>query len=427
MIPIIIAIIVLLFLSGFFSGSETALTAASQALMHEKEKENDPRAATVNKLFSKREKLIGSILLGNNLVNILASSLATSMFITMAGEAGVAYATISMTLLVLVFAEILPKTYAIRHPNRTALAVAPIMQVLVITLSPIIIFLQWIVDKTLNLFGVTSKKETNDDETAKTELRGAINLQHDKEGKQERAMLKSVLDLADVEVSDIMTHRRNMVMVNADKPVKEIIEDVLSSHYTRLPVWREKRENIIGVLHSRALFNAVQIHKDDLENLDITQHVSKPWFILETTRLLDQLQSFRNRREHFTIVVDEYGAVQGVVTLEDVLEEIVGEIDDEHDETVLEVKKQRDGSFLAKGNTTIRDLNRQFEWNIPDENAATIAGFLLHETERIPEEGHVYSFNGFRFTIEKRCRNQIMDIKITPPSSSWNKSYDNRK
>ncbi len=411
----LVSILLLICLSAFFSGSETALTAVSRGLMHQKAREDDWRAAMVNRLYNRRERLIGSILLGNNLVNILASALATRLFIQYFGEAGVFWATLVMTFLVLVFAEILPKTFAIRNPNRMALVVAPVMNVLTRLLSPLVMFLQGIVDQTLRLFGASHEDE-RDRETGLAEIKGTISLHAaGEETREEREMLKSVLDLAEVEVHDIMVHRRNMISFDVDRPVPEIVDNVLNSPYSRVPIWRKKPENIVGVLNAKALLRAVHAHGENLETLDIEDLAGKPWFVLETTPLAAQLRAFQVRHEHFAIVVDEYGALQGLVTLEDILEEIVGEIEDEHDVQVSGVRRQPDGSCVVDGRVAIRDLNRQFGWELPAEEASTVAGFLLHETERIPEEGHVYSFHEFRFSVVRRQKNRIMAVRITPP------------
>lgn len=413
------AILLLLLLSALFSGSETALTAASRPLMHELEKQGDGRAVQVNKLLDKRERLIGTILLGNNLVNILASALATSLLITLFGETGVVYATAGMTVLVLIFGEILPKTLALTHTTAMARGVAPIFVFLVWLFAPVTVVLQSVVQLTIRLF------RTRDDGSQNgammlAELRGVIDL-HTKamadtsvDVRHERAMLRSVLDLADVEVSEIMVHRRNLVTIDADQPVEAIVEQVLSSPYTRLPLWRGKPDNIVGVLHAKALLRAVQAHRDDLSQLDVIGVATPPWFIPDATRLLDQLQAFRVRREHFALVVDEYGTLQGVVTLEDILEEIVGEISDEHDIAVSGVRPQPDGSFVVNGDVTIRDLNREFDWNLPDDEAATIAGLILHESRSIPDPGQSFRFHGFRFEVMRRQRNQITAVRVTP-------------
>ncbi|SCA57934.1 conserved membrane hypothetical protein [Candidatus Terasakiella magnetica] len=412
---IICAIVLLILFSAFFSGSETALTAASRPLMHQLEQdEEDSRAATVNRLLDSKERLIGAILLGNNLVNILASALATSLMIQLFGETGVVWATLVMTVVVLIFAEIMPKTFALQNANKMALSIAPIMRVLVFILAPIIATIQFIVAGTLKLFGA---KNSEDGGQSEAELRGAINL-HDSDDddavSQERTMLHSILDLTDVEVREIMTHRKGVVMIDVDLPAEEIVEQVLDSPYTRIPLYRDEPDNIIGVLHAKALLRAIRSQKGDLSGLNIEELASKTWFIPEATSLMGQLEAFRARREHFAIVVDEYGSVMGIVTLEDILEEIVGNIEDEHDDQVEGVQLQTDGSYFVDGIVTIRDLNREFEWRLPDEEAATIAGLLLHEARRIPDVGQIFHFFGFRFEVRERKRNQITSIRISP-------------
>ena len=419
MIYIAAAILVLLILSAFFSGSETALTAASKPLMHQMDKDGNHRASLVNRLLQKKERLIGSILLGNNLVNILASALATSLLMSMFGEAGVAIATLVMTLLVLIFAEILPKTYAIRHANRTALGIAPIINVIVIVLMPFVAIINFLVRIILTIFGADQHAKGSDE--AVQELRGAIELhttEAEGEVKESGVMLRSVLDLADVQVGEIMTHRKGVLAIRADDPVESIISQVLDSPYSRLPLWKDEPDNIIAVIHAKALLREVREHAnntDEINKLDILSIATDPWFIPEYTPLLDQLQAFRERREHFAMVVDEYGSLQGIVTLEDVLEEIVGDISDETDITVPGVNVHPDGSMVVQGDVTIRDLNRQFDWDLPDEEAATIAGLILHESRRIPEVGQSYRFFGFTFEILRRYHHQIKTIRITPP------------
>jgi Mg2+/Co2+ transporter CorB len=420
MIVSLVAILVCLILSAFFSGSETALTAASRPLINELERKGDSRAGLAGELLAKRERLIATILLGNNLVNILASSLATSVLITVFGESGVALATLVMTVMILIFSEILPKTYALTHTHRVALGVAPVMRVLVLTLKPLTSVIQGIVSVTLKLVGGGERPHTST--MALAELRGAIEMHTaqaaeaggEKVIAHERAMLRSVLDLADVEVSEIMVPRGKLGTIDADQPTSDIVRQVLSSPYTRIPLWRGKSDNIVGILHSKGLLRAVEAHSGDISELDIVAVASPPWFIPDSTRLLDQLQAFRQRREHFAIVVDEYGVLLGIVTLEDILEEIVGEISDEHDIAVSGVRPQPDGSYVIDGGVTIRDLNRQFEWDLPDEEAATIAGLVLHESRSIPDPGQTFLFHGFRFEVLRRQRNQITSIRVMP-------------
>ncbi len=408
-------IVILLTFSAFFSGSETALTAASRPRMHALEQEGDQRARLVNTLFERKEHLIGAILLGNNLVNILASALATSLLIGFFGEAGVAYATLVMTLTVLIFAEVLPKTYAIHNADRMALAVAPLMRPVIFFLAPVTRTIQIIVGGILRLFGAQRTADLSPD-LSEAELRGAIDLHAHvgEEERHERLMLRSILDLADVAVEEIMTHRRGVMTVDADLPPDEIVKQVLSSAYTRIPMWRNNKDNIVGVLHAKALLRAVQAAGGELERLQVAEIAANPWFIPESTDLLSQLEAFRGRHEHFAIVVDEYGELLGIVTLEDILEEIVGEIEDEHDIEMEGVSPLPDGAYVVEAGVTIGDLNRMFEWRLPDEEAATVAGLVLHEARRIPEVGQAFAFHGFRFEIVGRQRNQITSIKVVP-------------
>ncbi len=411
----IIAIFVLLLLSAFFSGSETAFTAASRVRMMSRAKKGNKNAGLVNKIREHKDRLIGALLLGNNLVNILASALATSVLIKIFGPTGVVYATLVMTMLVLVFAEVLPKTYALHYADSMAMKIAPIINIVVKIFAPVTETVTWIVRKVLRLFGVDlyQVKEGSHLEL----LRGVIEMHDgpDEEVQEQRAMLHSILDLADVDVEDIMIHRKNVVMIDADEDIQKIIELVLDSPYTRLPVWKDNPDNIIGVIHVKMLLQ--EMHKTkSVSNITLDKIMMEPRFVPETTHLYDQLQNFRERREHFAVVVDEYGAFMGIVTMEDILEEIVGEIDDEHDDhTVLGVKKQPDGVFMIEGTVTIRDLNREYDWGLPDEDYATIAGLILHESQMIPEAGQSFMFHGFRFDVVRRQRNQITRVRVTPP------------
>lgn len=407
------AIALLLILSAFFSGSETALTGASRPLMHQLEVTGNSRAVIVNQLQEKQGSLIGAILIGNNLVNILASALATSLLITQFGEAGIIYATLSMTALVVMFSEILPKTYALQNADRMALSIGPIIRPVVFVLSPLTHATQSIVRLTLRLFGIklgAGESFFSHNE----ELRGAIELHEgsDEAVQHERAMLRSVLDLAEVEVGEIMVHRKTVIMVNLDDTPQDIVEQVLESPYTRVPLWRDQPDNIVGIIHAKELLRALHGDPEAGAKLDIEELAADPWFVPETTRLLDQLHAFRSRHEHFAVVVDEYGTLMGVVTLEDILEEIVGDIADEHDVSVPGLRPQHDGSYIVDGNFTIRDLNRQLEWSLPDEEAATVAGLVLHESRRIPEVGQTFLFYGIRFEIMRRQRHQITAIRV---------------
>ncbi len=406
-------IFVLLLLSGFFSGSETALTAASKARIHQLDKGGDKRAKRVSKLIDDKERLIGAILLGNNLVNILASALATSLLIGIAGEEGVVYATLVMTLLVLVFAEVLPKSYAIANPDKMALSVAWFIQIIVTLFSPIVALVRQIVRLTLKLFGADIS-EMSHALSAQDELRGAIDL-HGQEGglvKEDKHMLGSILDLEDITIEDVMIHRSNMQAINLTEKSEDVISAVVRSQYTRLPVYEDSVENIVGVLHAKDVLRAIRRSAGKTHRFNAKRVMTKPWFVPETTTLKEQLNAFLERKAHFALVVDEYGDIQGLVTLEDILEEIVGDIADEHDFEIAGVKTLADGCVQAEGTVTIRDLNRMFDWNLSDEDAITIAGLVIHYAESIPIVGKTYTFDGFQFEITARSRNQITGVRV---------------
>ncbi|MEE8332990.1 MAG: HlyC/CorC family transporter [Alphaproteobacteria bacterium] len=411
------SIFLLLILSGLFSGSETALTAASQPRMHLLRKEGDQRALMVTQLFADKEKMIGTILLGNNLTNILASALATSVLIAIFGDAGVVYATGAMTMLVLVFGEVLPKTYAFHNADRVALAVAPTFRHVVTVLTPVTMTINAFIRLTLRLFRIDFEAG-HEYAAAHEALRGAIDMHRGEAPtvRQERNMLRSILELAEVDVFDVMQHRQDLVAIDSDLPTSQIIEQIVASPYTRIPLWRGEQDNIIGMLHVKELLRIVNQHRGDLDSIDIDQYASPPWFVPESTSLIDQLQAFRRRREHFALVVDEYGSLMGLVTLEDIIEEIVGDIVDEHDVAPVGVRPQSDGSYLVDGRVTIRDLNRRFDWRLAEDDAATIAGFVIEIARIIPDQGQIFSHKGFRFEIVDRHRNRIALIRISPPA-----------
>ena len=417
-----IILFICLILSMFFSGAETAVTAASEALIHEKEKKGDKHAALLLELKQKPDRFLSMILFGNNVVNIAATAVTTSICIRLFGDHwGIFVSTFIVSFIVLIFCEIFPKTVAIRHPNSVALLFAPVLWGLTFILAPLIIFLNSFVKTVMRILGLLGKEKSLADE--KTELRGVIELHKNTSLRSESNMLKSVLDLSEVFVRDVMTYRNKIISVDADLPMKELIDKLINCPYTRVPLWREKPSNIIGILHTKLLLRSLHSFQEDsshidIEKFEIMEAATKPWFILETTSLLDQLQAFRRRREHFAIVVDEYGVIQGIITLEDVLEEIVGDIVDETDkpqESQMNFTSQADGTIIVDGATSIRDLNRAFGWDLPDEEASTLAGLLMYESERIPQKGAIYSFFGFGFKVLDKKANRITSVCITPP------------
>ncbi len=419
----IAGIVLLLVLSGFFSGSETALTAASRGKLRSQADKGSRGAERALEVTEDNERLIGSVLLGNNLVNILAASLATSLFTKIFGESGVALATLVMTFLVLIFAEVLPKTYAITNAEKAAAAVAPVVGTLVTILAPIVGAVRLLVRGVLRIFGVRIDPDSHI-MAVREEIVGALQIGHS-EGvveKEDRDRILGALDLSDRFVEEIMLHRSKIEMIDADADPESILEQCLTSSHTRLPVFRADQENIIGVVHAKDLLRKMyaKIGGPDgdasrLRDFKITEVTKPPYFIPETTTLDEQMRQFLRIRSHFALVVDEYGSLQGLITLEDILEEIVGEITDEFDPAEQSfARKTGDGNYLVEGATTIRDLNRAMDWNLPDLEANTVAGLVIHEAQMIPTVGQVFSFHGFRFEVMARDGNRVTGLKIRP-------------
>lgn len=410
---IVTAIVVLLALSAFFNGSETALTAASRPRMHALEQEGNRRAGTVNALLKRPERMIGAILIGNTVVDVLAASLATGLGLALFGTAGIVYATTLVSLLIVIFSSVLPKTYALAGPDRAALFLAPILRAIIWLLTPLTVALEFVIRLLLKL--TPSKR---DDEAnilaAHEEIRGSIALgeQGGAVAKADAAMLGGVLDLKDLQVLDVMVHRTKMRTIDADEPTQTIIDQVLSGPHSRVPVWKGSPENIVGVLHAKDLLAALNRAGWDPAKLDILKIASQPWFVPDTTSLKEQLGQFLKGKAQMALVVDEYGEVQGLVTLEDILEEIVGQIDDEHDTRDAQVRVQADGSVVVEGSLAIRDLNRAMDWSLPDEEATTVAGLVMHEAQTIPEAGQAFNFYGYRFEITRKQRNRITGVRI---------------
>ena len=409
-ITLILVIIFLLIISAFFSGSETALTAASRPKMYQLEKENNLRAKIVNFLKNKKERLIGTLLLGNNLVNTLATAIATSFFISLLGDnqKGILYSTIVMTLLILIFGEVLPKTIAINKADKFALLFAPFIKFLVTILSPFTYLINFFTRIILKLF----KFEISTDiSTSEDELRGTIDLHAKSEGStEEKDMLQGILDLDELQVKEIMTHRKNIEVIYVNESINKNIKKILNSQFTRLPLYDKNSDKILGIINVKDVLKNINKKK----KLDLKLIAKNAWFIPETTSVLDQLQEFKKKQRHLAFVVDEYGTLMGIVTLEDIIEEIVGDIEDEHDIKIKGAKKTKDGKYTIRGNVTIRDMNREFGWNLPDKNASTLAGLIFHEIKTIPEPGKIFSFYGFRFEIINVRKNHIELVRVIP-------------
>ena len=401
-------IFLLILLSAFFSGSETALTAVSEARIHELALQGSKRAIIIEKILAKKEKMISTILIGNNLVNIVASVYATSFAINFFGEFGLVFVTILLTIILVMFAEVIPKTYAFSHADKTALTVAPIINFFIFILTPATFI-------TENLAKIISGPVINDEYAKTEELRGMIRLHagNESRSKERGKMMSSMLDMDEVTIEAVMTHRGAVTMIDSKADPELIFKVIGESPFTRIPIYSGNPDNIIGILHVKELFRNLQRRNfKNINNINLSELMIQPYFAPETTLLLDQLEIFKTRREHFAVVVDEYGDFRGIVTLEDILEEIVGEIDDETDVEVKGVKPQPDGSFIIEGSVTIRDLNRSLGWSLPDQNANTIAGLVLHESKTIPEPGQEFRFFDIRFRILQKKANFISQLRL---------------
>lgn len=423
-----LTVLLFLLISAFFSAAETALTAVSRARIYQLVMEGNKRARIVSRLRKEKESMIGAVLIGNNAVNIGASAIATTLSIKIFGdENGLLIVTGVMTLLVVVFSEILPKTYAIQNSEKVSLAFAPALSILVRILKPVTHTIQFFIRGIFRIFNKNIEPQGGTIVSGADIIRGTIELYH-REGKmikQDRDMLGSILDLNDIEVKDIMIHRKDVETLNADMSADELIQKAVSTMHSRIPLWRDAPDNIIAVLHVKNLIKIMREQKEKLSTEAIIAICNKPWFIPETTSLRDQLLEFRNKRQHFAFVIDEYGDWQGVVTLEDIIEEIVGEIDDEHDEIDEDIRRIDNDTYIISGSVTIRDLNRHLGWNLPDDNASTIAGLLIYEAQTIPEIGDIHQIYGFDCTAMEKSAMQITSIKIKKrPETVLNDNMD---
>lgn len=410
---IVAAVLLLLVVSALLSASETALTSTSRGRMHTLEDEGNARARLVNRLLADPERFVGTVLFGNALVNILATSMITALLIDRFGAIGVVYATLIMTVVIVIFCEVLPKTYAVACSERVALRIAPFMRWMIAIFTPFTRAVAFVVRQILKLTPTKIDDQANI-LAAHREIRGAIALQtlDGSVARHDAHMLGGVLDLSELEVSDIMIHRTKMVTFSVEDKPHDIIDEVLRSQYTRVPIWKDEPENIVGVLNTKDLLGALAKSDWDVEKLDIMSIAAKPWFVPDTTTLKDQLNQFLKTKSQMALVIDEYGEVQGLISLEDILEEIVGQISDEHDTAEVHIRPQADGTVNVDGTVPIRDLNRHMDWHLPDDEATTIAGLVVHEAQMIPEPGQVFTFHGYRMEILRRSRNKITAVRI---------------
>lgn len=419
MLFIFLFAVLFILLSAFFSGSETSLTASSKAKIHKLKMEGDKNAEKITKLMENKERLITTILLANTFINIALSALVTSIIIEIFGnnENIIYTTTFILTLVILIFGEVLPKSYALNNPEKTALAISPIFIVVIKILYPITYLVELMVKFFARILGIQNSQISNIVQGLDV-IRGAVELHHEQGEvvKEDKDMLGGILDLEHIEVSEIMIHRRDIDTVNINIPVQQFIDEVLKSPHSRIPVYEGSPENIIGVMHAKTLMRAINNNvSGNVNDINIRSVLSTAYFIPDSTNLKEQLLAFRSKKYHLALVVDEYGTLMGLITLEDILEEIVGNIEDETDIKYHTVEEIEDGSYLVQGNIPLRDLNREMNWDLPTEEANTIAGLLIYNAEMIPAVGQIFNFFGFRFEVIKKKKNQILKVKITPP------------
>ncbi len=416
------AILALLVMSALFSGTETAFTAASRAFVLRRAREGDSRAAHLTTLGEKREEVVAAILLGNNLVNTTATALASGLLIAWFGEGGVIYASLAMTLLLVVFSEVLPKTIALRSPDRAALRMAVLLRLLVAGFGPAARGVTWLVRQTLAVFGVRAPAKESPGIT-EDELLGAIELhgmgqqgEADRAAVEERRMLRGVLALDDMVVRDVMTHRSRIVALDADIPPARAIQRMLDQPHSRLPLWRRGGEEIIGILHAREALRALLAAEGDATRLDLTAHVAPPLVVRETRPIRSQLHEFRRSTNRMALVMDEYGSLKGLVTLEDILEVVVGPIAERGEAILGDLAGT--GQVEVRGDVRVRDINRELNWTLPEEEAATIGGLVVARLGGVPPVNEEVSVGEYRLTVLERRGLRVDRVLVRPPPAA---------
>lgn len=407
----ILTIIMLIGLSGLMAATETAITASSPGKIQKLKSEGDKRAGLLLKILKTKDKVISTLLIGNSILNTICTTIAAGLFIEFLGDdLGTVIASAVMSVVIIVFAEVVPKAIAVVKSEQLALFMASPIRIFLKILKPINYFLAIVVKLFCLIFRINLKQQISGTD----EVRGVIehHLQEGNVYKSDRDMLEGVLDIRDMTVSEIMVHRSNIVSINADLPNEEIVKNILSSIHTRIPLWKDNKDNIVGILHSKDLLR--RLHEtNDTAKPDIRSLMTEPWFVPDNALVIQQLHDFKERKTHFACVVDEYGDLQGIITLEDILEEIVGQIYDEHDRSNETIIKKSDTEFIIDGSVTIRDINREMNWDLPDEDANTIAGLIIHEMERIPKQGEILEKFNLKITVLKKFKNRIKTIKVS--------------
>lgn len=408
-------IAVLILCSGFFSGSETALTVASLAKIHKLKKNLNKKAVAVFKIMDAKEDLISTILFSNNIINIFASSLATSFAIRHFGDIGIVYSTLVMTAIIFIFAELIPKSYAIRHADSMALRISPIVLCIMKIMTPINL-----INRGLNRIFIDKKSKAEYDSI--NFIRGVIDIEHDNGNiqKSNRNMLKNILDLNDITVDQIMTHRMQIASINLESSYSELKNEIINLGYSRIPVWENSSDNIMGVIYYKDVFSDglsnTQNDTDNVNNQDKKTYdhwhelITKADFITQNTRVIHQLNNFIAQKTHIAFVVNEFGELLGLITLEDILEEIVGNIYDEYDKELKSILKLENNQYKLLGTLPIRDINRELHLELDDDSSLTISGFIINHLKKFPKKGETVEIDNLSFEIKKISKNVITEV-----------------
>ena len=409
----LILVSILLVCAALVSCFETSITAASRAKIHRKAKDGDKRAKKIEKLLLEREKVVSVMLIANNIINILASVLTTQALLKLFGEVGLVYATIFLTVIIIIFGEILPKTLAIKHPEKIITKLSILIIILLKIFSPFVVITQKISSMVINLF--SSKAGEDEGQSEFEEIRDTIDLKA-QEGsivKYDKDLIDGVLDLSDTEISEIMVHRKDISSLDIEQSITSLIKEATDIGYSRIPLWKGNNENIIGILNVKKLLKELHFYNGKLEDFNLKKVTSKPWYVPSSNSLKAQIFAFRRKKKTLSLVVDEYGSFLGLVTLEDILEEIIGEVKEQDDVNEVSIIKTRSGSHKITGKTLIRDINKKLDWQIEEgDDAYSLSAFLVSKIERVPENGESFKIDGYHYEILSKKHHEILIVKV---------------
>ena len=403
------ALVILLLFSAFFSSSETGMMALNRYRLRHLARKGNRSAKRTSALLERPDRLIGVILIGNNFVNILASALATIIAVRLWGDSGIAIATLALTFFVLIFGEVTPKTVAAMYPEKVAFPASLVLVPLLKLLYPVVVLVNWICSLLMYPFGIRPGQESEDQLTSE-ELRTLVNESGLRLPTKRRGMLLGILDLEKVRVDDIMVPRNEISGIDIEDDLEEIIRQLKECQHTRVPVYRGDINNVIGMLHMRRIARLLSLK--ELNKAILLQETDEPYFIPESTALHTQLFNFQKARERTALVVDEYGDIMGLATLEDILEEIVGDFTTDVSDNSQEITPQGDGSYIIDGSASIRDVNRALGWQLPTEDARTINGLITEEMEAIPDASVCWKIGNCRFEILQVQDNCIKSVRM---------------